>query len=125
MDHYIDGFVFPIPTKHIEAYQEIAGQVAEIWKEHGAITYCEYVGDDISLEGTKSFTEALEIKNDEKIVFGWVMFPSKEARDLANAKVPEDPRMAELVAPLVDPEKLIFDARRMLYAGFKPLVQKD
>lgn len=103
----------------------MAEKVAEIWKEYGAIAYFEFVGDDLSLEGTKSFIETVDAKEDEEIVFGWVVFPLKEIGDLANKKVPADPRMTELVAPLTNPEKLIFDASRMVYGGFKPLVQSD
>lgn len=121
MKNYIDGFVLPIPRIYLNEYKK----VAEIWKEYGAIAYFEFVGDDLSLEGTKSFMETVDAKENEEIVFGWVVFPSKEIRDLANKKVPTDPRMTELVAPLTNPEKLIFDASRMVYGGFKPFVQSD
>lgn len=122
--NYIDGFLFPIPRIYIDEYKKAAEKVADIWKEYGAIAYFEFVGDDLYLEGTKSFIEAVDAKEDEEIVFGWVVFPSKEIRDLANNKVPKDPRMAELVGPLTNPKKLIFDASRMIYGGFKPLVRK-
>lgn len=122
--NYIDGFVLPIPRIYINEYKKAAEKVAEIWIEYGAIAYFEFVGDDLSLEGTKSFIEAVDSKEDEEIIFGWVVFPSKEIRDLANKKVPTDPRMTELVAPLTNPEKLIFDASRMIYGGFKPLVHR-
>lgn len=122
MKNYIDGFVFPIPKIRIDEYQKVAQQVAAIWKEYGAIAYHEFVGDDMHLDGTKSFTETLNPKEGEDVVFGWVVFPSKEVRDMANQKVPQDPRMAALVEPLINPEKLIFDASRMLYGGFKSLV---
>ena len=123
MSNYIDGFVLPVPRIYLDEYKKVAEKVAEIWKEYGAIAYFEFVGDDLTLEGTRSFVEAVDAKEDEEVVYGWVVFPSKEIRDLANKKVPEDPRMTELVAPLVNPEKLIFDASRMVYGGFKPLVQ--
>ena len=125
MTNYIDGFVLPVPRIHLDEYRSVAKKVAEIWKEYGAIAYFEFVGDDLSLEGTKSFIETVDAKEDEEIVFGWVVFPSKETRDLANKKVPTDPRMAELVAALTNAEKLIFDASRMVYGGFKPLVQSN
>ncbi|MEX2477555.1 MAG: DUF1428 domain-containing protein [Gracilimonas sp.] len=125
MPNYIDGFVLPVPRIHLNEYRSVAEKVAEIWKEYGAIAYFEFVGDDLSLEGTKSFIETVDAKEDEEIVFGWVVFPSKKIRDLANKKVPTDPRMKELVAPLTDAEKLIFDASRMTYGGFKPLVQSS
>lgn len=125
MANYIDGFVLPVPEKHLEEYKTVAEKVAEIWKEYGALAYFEYVGDDLKLEGTRSFIDIVDLKEDEVVVFGWVIFPSKETRELANKQVPNDPRMAELVAPLTRSEKLIFDASRMVYGGFLPLVQAD
>ena len=122
MTNYIDGFVVPIPRIYLEEYKKAAEKIAEIWKEYGALAYFEFVGDDLFLEGTTSFPHAIEAQEDEDIVFGWVLFPSKEIRDLANKKVPEDPRMAALVAPLINSDKLIFDARRMVYGGFTSLV---
>jgi uncharacterized protein YbaA (DUF1428 family) len=122
MTNYIDGFVHPIPQLFLDEYKKSAEKIAEIWKEHGATAYFEFVGDDLFLEGTKSFLETVEAKEDEVIVFGWVAFPSKEIRDLANKTVPKDPRMTELVAPLINTEKLIFDASRMVYGGFKALI---
>lgn len=122
-NNYIDGFVFPIPKNHLEEYKGISEQVAEIWKEYGALAYFEYVGDEMSLEGTKSFIPTLDTKENEVIVFGWMVFPSKEVRNKANKLVPQDGRIPKLISHLTNSEKLIFDAERMLYGGFKPLVQ--
>ncbi|MBT8114027.1 MAG: DUF1428 domain-containing protein [Arenicella sp.] len=118
MANYIDGFVLPIPRDRLDAYQQVAEAVATIWKEHGALDYFEYVGDDMMLEGTSSFIDLVAAKDDEVIVFGWVAFASREARDLANEKVAADPRMAELI----ESSNTGFDATRMAYGGFKPLV---
>ena len=125
MVHYIDGFVLPVPRIHLDEYRSVAEKVAEIWKEYGALEYFEYVGDDLKLEGTRSFIEVVDLKEDEVIVFGWVLFPSRETRELANKQVPNDPRMIELVTPLTQSSKLIFDASRMVYGGFQPLVQSN
>lgn len=122
MANYIDGFILPVPQKHLEEYKGVAEKVAGVWKEYGALSYFEFVGDDLTLEGTRSFTEVVNLKDDEVVVFGWVVFPSKEIRDSANQQVPNDPRMTELVTPLLDPERLIFNAGRMVYGGFKSLV---
>lgn len=125
MTQFIDGFVLPVPENHLNEYKSAAEKIAEIWKEYGALAYFEYVGEDLKLEGTRSFTEVVDLKEDEVIVFGWVLFPSKETRDLANKQVPKDPRMAELVAPLTDPKRFIFDAERMVYGGFRSFVQSS
>ena len=122
MANYIDGFVLPIPSVYLDEYRQVAAEVAEIWKEHGALAYFEYVGDDIKLEGTRSFSECAGAKADEAVIFGWAVFASRAARDLANERVASDPRMVDLVGPLTDPSRLIFDAERMVYGGFQPLV---
>ena len=118
MANYVDGFVLPIPRDRLDAYRRVASAVAKVWKEHGALDYREYVGDDLSREGTRSFTDLVSAKQDDVVVFGWVVFDSREARDQANAKVASDPRMAELV----DAADSGFDAQRMAYGGFKALV---
>ena len=125
MKNYIDGFVLPVPRNHLDEYRQVAETVAGIWKEHGALAYFEYVGEDLKLEGTRSFVEMTEAKEDEAIVFGWVVFDSREARDRANKRVAADPRMTALIAPLTDPSKMIFNAERMVYGGFRPLVQSN
>lgn len=123
MPNYIDGFVFPIAKAHLEEYKTVAEKVAEIWKEYGALAYLEFLGDDLQVEGTASFTKTVEVKENEQLIFGWVVFSSKEIRDEANKKVPQDPRMETLVKPLIDPKKMIFEANRMLYGGFKSFIE--
>jgi len=122
MAQYVDAFALPVPRAHLDEYRRVAEKVAGIWKANGAIQYVEFVGDDLVLDGTRSFIDVLDLKEDEVAVFGWVLFPSKEIRDLANKQVPNDPEMAELVDPLTDPDRLIFDASRMVYGGFLSLV---
>lgn len=123
--NYLDGFVFPIAKIHLEEYKSIAEKIAAIWKTYGAIDYKEYVIDDSELhnESTKSFIETIDANEDEVVIFGWVIFPSKEVRNKAHNKVSKDEEMMELITPLINPKKLIFDAKRMAFAGFKPLVE--
>ncbi len=121
MGNYIDGFVFPLPRDRLDAYARLAESVAEIWKEHGALDYREYVGDELVLEGTRSFTDATAATGDEVIVFGWVEFESREARDLANEKVAADSRVADLMRS----SDTGFDAERMVYGGFQPFIRSS
>jgi uncharacterized protein YbaA (DUF1428 family) len=118
MAHYIDGFVLAVPRNRLGDYRHLVEAVAEIWKEHGALEYKEYLGDDLKLEGTRSFTDVVAATDREAIVFGWVTFESRDARDLANKKVAADPRMAELV----NSSNSGFDAERMAYGGFQLFV---
>jgi len=123
MADYIDGFVLPVPCDQLKAYREVVEKVAEIWKEHGALDYSEYVIEDPSPEGTRPFADAACAKEDEAVIFGWVSFESREARDLANKRVAADPRMTALINPLTQRSRPIFDAERMVYGGFRSLVQ--
>ena len=125
MSQYIDGFVFPIPRDRLDDYKEVAQAVAEIWKEHGAIEYVEYVGDDMHREGTRSFIDFTASSEGEVVVFGWVTYDSRESRDLVNQKVETDPRMMDLCAPLMDPSNPVFDSNRMAWGGFLPLVRSS
>lgn len=118
MAQYIDGFVLPVPRRSLDEYVRLVQAAADIWREHGALDYKEYVGDDLVLEGTRSFTEVSEATEDDVVVFGWVVFESREARDRANARVAADPRMTELI----NSSGSGFDATRMAYGGFQALV---
>jgi uncharacterized protein YbaA (DUF1428 family) len=118
MAPYIDGFAFPVPREHLGEYRRLAQRAADIWKEHGALDYREYVGDDLARAGTRSFVDVLAASEEEVIVFGWVVFESREARDRANEGVAADPRMAELV----ESSHAGFDAERMVYGGFTALL---
>ena len=118
MANYIDGYVLPVSRERLGEYKLLVEAVADIWKEHGALDYREYVGDDLIRDGTRSFTDFAAATEDEVIVFGWVEFESRAARDLANDKVAADPRMADLI----NSSNSDFDAKRMSYGGFKSLV---
>lgn len=118
MSQYIDGFVHAIPLERLENYKRLVVKVAEIWKEHGALDYWECVGDDLHLAGTRSFIELVDAKEDETILFGWVVFDSREERDLANEKVAADPRMEQLMAA----SNIEFNAQGMAYGGFQSFI---
>ena len=118
MPKYIDGFVHPIPHSKLDEYRRLVVKVAEVWIKHGALDYWECVADDLHLEGTRSFTDLVAATEKESIMFGWVVFESREARDLANEKVAADPEMAKLMAAA----DVGFDAERMAYGGFQPFI---
>ena len=121
MANYIDGFVLPVLRDRLDEYKLLVEGAADIWKEHGALEYREYVGDDLIRDGTRSFTDLAAATDREVIVFGWVEFESRAARDLANDKVAADPRMADLIKS----SNSGFDAERMAYGGFQSLVQSS
>lgn len=115
--NYIDGFAFPMAKDQLATYKQLSEAVAQVWKKHGAMDYCEFVGDDMSLAGVLPFDQVVDVKANEVVIFGWVTFQDKAARDQANLTVPEDPEMAKLMSEY----DTGFDPSRMVYAGFKKL----
>jgi uncharacterized protein YbaA (DUF1428 family) len=115
---YVDGFVIPVPKKNLREYRRIAQKAGKIWKEHGALEYRECVGDDLKVKGMKSFLTQIRPKPGETVIFSWIVYKSRAQRDRVNAKVMKDPRLA----PMMKEDAMPFDVKRMLYGGFKTIV---
>ena len=114
---YVDGYVLPVSRKNLQAYGRIARKAGKIWREHGALEVRECAGDDLDVKGMVPFPRRIKIKRGETVVFSWVVFKSRAHRDRVNAKVMKDPRLSKM-----DPKSMPFDCKRMVYGGFKILV---
>jgi uncharacterized protein YbaA (DUF1428 family) len=119
MPRYVDGFVVPILKKNIPAYRRVAQLASKVWREHGALEYRECVGDDLGIPGVRTFPQQIKLKPGETVVFAWIVYASRAHRDRTNAKAMKDPR---LVAMMTGKKKCPFDVKRMVYGGFKVLV---
>jgi uncharacterized protein YbaA (DUF1428 family) len=115
---YVDGFVLPVPKKKLKAYAKMAAQAGKIWKEHGALEFRECAGDDLDIKFGLPFPKGIKLKKGETVVFSWIVFKSKAHRDKVNAKVMKDPRLGQGM----EGKEMPFDVKRMLYGGFKVLV---
>ena len=114
---YIDGFVIPVPKANKAAYRELAEWAAVIFKEHGALRIVECWGDDIPPGKLTSFPLAVQCAADETVVFSWIVWPSREARDAGNARFMADPRM------LADKTAAPFNPKRMIFGGFEVMLE--
>jgi uncharacterized protein YbaA (DUF1428 family) len=119
MAHYVDGFVVPVPRKNLAAYRRVARHAGRIWREHGALAYVECVGDDVKPGRYTSFPQSVKLAGGEVVCFSWSVYKSRRDRDRVNAKVMTDPRMA----PMMDAKAMPFDGKRMIYGGFKTMVE--
>src|SRR5436309_2304676 len=116
---YVDGYVVPVPKKSLQAYRRIAQKAGKIWREYGALEYRECAGDELDVKWAVPFPRMIKLKPGETVVFAWIVFKSRAHRDRVNAKVMKDPRLAKMV----DPKSMPFDSKRMVYGGFKVLVE--
>ena len=114
--NYIDGFVVAVPTKNKEVYLAHAKEVASVCKEHGALGLVDCWGDDVPDGEVTSFPMAVKCQPDETVVFSWISWSSKQARDEGMQKIMNDPRMS------ADQNPMPFDGKRVIFGGFEVIM---
>ena len=115
--NYVDGFVIAVPTAKREAYRQLAQDASAVFNDHGALSVVECWGDDVPEGKVTSFPMAVQRKPDETVVFSWIVWPSRQARDEGMKQSMEDPRMNH------DPKDMPFDGQRMIFGGFEIMVE--
>ena len=114
---YIDGFVVAVPTDKKDAYRAMAEKAAPIFLEHGALRTVEAWGDNVPDGKVTDFRKAVQATPEETVVFSWIEWPSREARDAGMEKFMADPRLAGMT-------DMPFDGQRMIFGGFAPLLDQ-
>lgn len=114
---YVDGYVIPVKKKDAAAYAKVAKRASKIWMDHGALEFRECVCDELTNKWGSGFGKGLKLKAGETTYFSWVVYKSKAHRNAVNKKVMSDPRMAKLMN-----EPMVFNAKKMMYGGFKVMV---
>jgi uncharacterized protein YbaA (DUF1428 family) len=117
--NYVDGFVLPVQKKKVAAYRSMAKLSAKVWLEHGALGFYESVADDVPYGKRTSFPRSVKLKRGETVVFSWIIYKSRGHRDRVMAKVMKDPRIAKMMSG----KDIPFDAKRMIFGGFKMIVE--
>ena len=113
--NYVDGFVAAVPMANREMYRQYALTAALVFREYGALNVVECWGDDVPEGKLTSFPMAVKCKEDETVVFSWILWPSREARNEGMKNFMADPRMSRMGA-------MPFDGKRMIYGGFEMIV---
>lgn len=115
---YIEGFVAAVPTTNKDVYIQHALEAAVVFKDHGAIRLVECWGDDVPSGKKTSFPMAVQCQTDETVVFSWISWPSREARDFGMKKVMNDPRMNNASSSMP------CDGSRLIFGGFQMIVDE-
>ncbi len=115
---YYDAFLLPVLKKNLPVYRRLARKAGKIFRDHGALQYCECVADDLKVPVGLPFPRLVKPRAGETIVFACISYKSRRDRDRVNKCVREDKRMAGMM----DMSKLPFDCARMAWGGFKAIV---
>ncbi len=115
---YVDGFIVPVPKKKLGAYRSLAKTMGKVWRDHGALEFRECVADDVKWGKRTSFPRSVKQKTGETVVFSYITYKSRAHRDQVSAKAMKDKRLAKMM----NPKALPFDARRMIFGGFKTII---
>jgi uncharacterized protein YbaA (DUF1428 family) len=116
---YVDGFLIPVPKKKLALYKKMAQLGKKVWMSHGALGYMEAIADDVKPGKWTSFPQAVKLKKDEVVWFSYIVYKNRKHRDAVNKKVMADKRLAAFM----DPKKMPFDGKRMMWGGFKAMVK--
>ena len=114
---YVDGYILPVPKKHVKAYRRMAEMGRDAWLKHGALDYKECVGDDLVPKWGTAFSRMMKLKPGETVVFAYVVFKSRAHRDRVNKKV------MKAMSDMGGSKDMPFDAKRMVFGGFKTIVE--
>ena len=120
-NQYVDGFVIPVPKRNKAAYKRMARLAGKVWIEHGALEYRECFANDVKPGKYTSFPQSVKLKPSEAVWLSSIVYKSRKHRDQVNAKVMKDPRLAQMM----DPKKLPFDGKRMMWGGFNVEISLD
>jgi len=115
---YFEGFLVPVPESRREEYRKHAADAAPLFHEFGVKRHVEAWDSDVPEGKVTDFRKAVDARPDEKVVFSWFEYPDKAARDAANEKMTNDPRMKEMGASMP------FDGKRMIFGGFDAIVEE-
>ena len=111
---YVDGFVVPVQKHKVGAYKAHAEKAGKVWMELGALAFVECVGDAVPYGQLTSFPRAVQARDDEVVVFSWIVYRSRAERDAIMEKVMADPRLKG---------DMPFDGKRLIFGGFEMMLQ--
>jgi uncharacterized protein YbaA (DUF1428 family) len=115
---YVEAFVVAVPTINRDEYLRHAADAAPLFKEFGVTRMVEAWGDDVPDGKVTDFKGAVQAQEGETVVFSWLEYPDRAARDAATQQMMSDPRMAQLG------ESMPFDGKRMIMGGFAPILDE-
>lgn len=115
---YVQGFLAAVPKANKESYRAMAKESWPMFRDRGALSMIENWGVDIQDGKVTSFPMATKMKEDETVIFSWIIWPDRETCDAAAKSMEAEFDPSET-------EKMPFDGMRMMWGGFEEIVRCD
>jgi uncharacterized protein YbaA (DUF1428 family) len=119
MAHYVDGFVIPLPKKNLNAYRRLAQKAGKVWRDTVPWTSRSVLATIWPQKWRCRSRVGSKPGLVRQCFFLTSYLSSRAHRDRVNAKVMKDARLAKMM----DPKAMPFDVKRMMYGGFKTIVE--
>lgn len=114
---HVDGFLVPVPSDDKDEYVRVAGEAAQVFKDHGATQVIEAWGSDVPVGTLTSSARAVHLEEGETVVFSWIAHPDRATRDACMEKTMADPRTQDSM------KQVPFDTKHMVFGGFESIVE--
>ena len=110
---YVDGVVASVPDGNRQGFADHATKMAALFQEKGALRVVDGWGTDVPSGKVTDFRRAVQAKDGETVIFGWIEWPDKQTRDAAMGALMQDSRMREIPPPWNGP--------LAIFNGFAPI----
>jgi uncharacterized protein YbaA (DUF1428 family) len=110
---YVDGVVASVPDGNRQGFVDHAAATARFFQKQGALRVVDGWGTDVPAGKVTDFKRAVQAKDGETVVFGWIEWPDKSTRDAGMRTLMQDPRMRE-IAPA-------WNGQLAIFGGFTPI----
>jgi uncharacterized protein YbaA (DUF1428 family) len=111
---YIDAVVASVPDGNRQGVNDHAAKAVQLFKEKGALRVVDGWGTDVPAGKVTDFKRAMQAKDGETVVFGWIEWPDKPTRDAGMGALMQDQRMRTLVPAWNGP--------LAIFGGFTPIL---
>jgi uncharacterized protein YbaA (DUF1428 family) len=111
---YVDAVVASVPDGNRRGFVDHAAKTAVFFQEKGALRLVDGWGADVPSGKVTDFKRAVQAKDGETVVFGWIEWPDKATRDAGMGALMRDPRMQ--AAPPA------WNGQLAIFGGFTPIL---
>jgi uncharacterized protein YbaA (DUF1428 family) len=111
---YVDAVVASVPDSNRQGFVDHAAKAAGLFQEKGALRLVDGWGVDVPAGKVTDFQRAVQAKDGETVIFGWIEWPDKPTRDKGMAALMQDPRMRQ-IAPA-------WNGQLAIFGGFTPIL---